>query len=225
MTIISFLRKHMKIIFVFTIAGFVVATFAGFGGYYISKKSDVAVTVNRYNVYSDEYQKYFNEVLRKLQSEAKGKDVDMNMAKNVTIQSIVQDKLLLEQADKIGIQVPDKELVAIISNQPYFQTNKQFDQRLYYKILNYELRESAQEFESRIREKIRIDKTKMLLTETVKVSEKELEFAYLHENRNMINYQKDRETFKQNYLASKTNALLNAWFRSINEQSIVKVNK
>jgi peptidyl-prolyl cis-trans isomerase D len=225
MAIISFLRKHMKVVFVITIVGFVVATFAGFGGYYISKKNDIAVSVNKYNVYSDEYDKYFNEVLRRLQAEAKDSNVDMNNAKNAAIQSIVQDKLLLEQADKIGMQVPDKELITVISNQPYFQTNKQFDPRLYYQILNYQLRETPQQFEARIREKVRIDKTKMLLAETVKVTEAELQMAYIHEKHSMTDYQKDRESFRQNYIGNKTNVLLNAWFRAINEQSIIKVNK
>lgn len=93
------------------------------------------------------------------------------------IQSVIVRRLQLAEADKLGIKVSDTELSDRIYQQKMFQTDGQFDQNLYRKILRSN-RLDAGEYESGFRGDIKLSKLRDVITGAIFVSEKEAEDEY-----------------------------------------------
>ncbi|MFC1512684.1 SurA N-terminal domain-containing protein [bacterium] len=227
MSVISFFHKHMKIIFTITISGFVAAIFAGVGGYYVSRKYDTIAKINKQKISIIEYRSHFNEVMRMVQEKNKEPltDEDINKIEDQTLQNLLQNNLILQESSKIGIQTTDKEIRNFIATYPYFQRDGRFDPRIYFNRLRYNLRQTPEEFEKKTKDIILTNKTKMMISNAVKISEKELEYEYMRTKGSMKNYNKEKETFVHSYLSNKKILLLNTWFRNVQDKSVIQVYK
>lgn len=132
-----------------------------------------------------------------------------------TLDEMIQYKLLAQQAQKLGVNVPDSELRDYIRAIPYFQKNGKFDPELYSKLPNRGLEERRQ------RERLRLAKFQGYLAGRVRLTPEELKRAYdLKETKIDLDYAKiDFESLAASQKASP--AELQSFLKTIPESEIV----
>jgi len=86
--------------------------------------------------------------------------------------------ILLKEAEKRNIQIPDSEIVQFIDTYPPFQVEGQFNRLLYNDILRNFLHVHPKDFEECLRNKLKIDKLTLQETALVTVTEDEVKEAY-----------------------------------------------
>ncbi len=97
--------------------------------------------------------------------------------------------LLIIEANKRKIKIPDEEVISTIQTMPIFQENGKFSQKFYEYILHYVFRVSARAFEENLRDTFKISKLYDKITEKANINDKELEDKYRNENEQVkINY-------------------------------------
>ncbi|MFH1877319.1 MAG: SurA N-terminal domain-containing protein [Candidatus Omnitrophota bacterium] len=82
--------------------------------------------------------------------------------------------ILLNEAVKRGIKVPNKELLAFISGQPAFQRNGVFDKKIYEYILTHSLSLDPRLFEELVRENLKVKTLRGDIMKTSPVSDEDV---------------------------------------------------
>jgi len=113
-------------------------------------------------------------------------EIDEKMLENLNykekiLSDLVLNKLLSINAKKIGFIVSDEELKDTIINTSMFHKNNKFDLDYYKGFLAYS-GYSSSEFENSFKSDALNVKLKELISESVKISDKELELFYIMEN-------------------------------------------
>ena len=125
---------------------------------------------NLYNLYQSIYQGNFNAEIEK----------QLNLPQQA-MQQIIQEVLLIEEADRLGLEVSKDELVAAIAQYDAFKENGVFSRNRYLQVLNYQ-RMTPEQFEDAQRRQLLTAKVTARLQEKVSVSEDELKEAFHKEN-------------------------------------------
>ena len=167
---ISWMQKHNKYlvwtIWVATIA-FIGAGFVGWGSYdfgakagNVAKVGSIEIPQSKLNmVYSDIYQQT-NQMMQGKLDDKKAKEMGLVQRAFATLNT--QTKIL-NFAKDAGIIVSDQEVAKSLENIRSFQKDDMFSKEIYQSYLNAR-RLKAKEFEERLREDIKINKTLALLT-------------------------------------------------------------
>jgi hypothetical protein len=128
--------------------------------------------------------------------------------------------ILLREAEKRKIKVPDQEVIELITTAPLFQKKDRFDNDTYIRMVAYMFRTQPRRFEEQIRQNLIMEKLYDSITATVTVGEEEIKKAYKEENEQIsiaylnatyADYAKDlevstetlKEYFQKNPLAFK----------------------
>jgi peptidyl-prolyl cis-trans isomerase D len=102
--------------------------------------------------------------------------------KEKIVDGLIDKILILQEAKRLGLSIPDEELREAIESVPAFQVNGQFDRRNYERFLRLN-RMTPDEFEQSQRENLLISKAVSLIkTNEGKVSDEEVLDIYLFEN-------------------------------------------
>lgn len=221
----NFLRRYNRTILLITGIGFIAGAFVGFGEYYFTRgwRADTVALVNGKKILYNTYLNYLQRSINNLREQNQEITDDLIKQKKQEILSdLIQEEIFYQEAKKYGITVTDEELAADIQRFPAFQKDNHFDHNTYFQVLHYALRMTPEEFEESRRRTIMVAKLRSLIAQSVKVTEKELELAYLQEKGDLKNYFRDYETFRQNYLSQKTVLVFNEWFQQIGRQVKVK---
>ena len=125
---------------------------------------------NLYNLYQSIYQGNFNATLEK----------QLNLPKQA-MQQLVEEELLVQQADAMDLDVSEKELVDSIAQYEAFQINGQFNRDRYLQVLNYQ-RMTPEQFETAQRRQILTQKVREQLQQGAMISDAQLEQAFHDEN-------------------------------------------
>ena len=133
-------------------------------------------SVNGEPVTIDEYKQSYNNLLQQLR-QSFGNNLNDEMMKMLQVDKqafdqLVNQKLMLQQAQRLNFTVSDQELVDNIRNMPVFQNNGNFDGRRYQLVLN-NARLSPEGFEALQKDAMMIGKLRSFITETVKLSDLE----------------------------------------------------
>jgi peptidyl-prolyl cis-trans isomerase D len=223
----SFLRKHMKVIFLITIVGFLSGAFIGFGSYFFggAANADTAAEVNGEKIPYRRYNAMLNRVIDNMRrNKEEINESTMNRLKQEVLQDMIQEEVFWKEARKYGISVSDKELAADIQNYPAFQREGRFDPQAYAQILYQMLHTTAQEFEVSRRRQIAIAKLRQLIASSIQVSEPEAKLEYLRAHAGkMTNYDKDHDKFVQNLRQEKVMMVFNEWFKQLNQTVKIRV--
>jgi peptidyl-prolyl cis-trans isomerase D len=178
-------QKSMALKFVFwaIIATFV---FTGFMLYGDDEQrrgptGGVAATVNKTKIGFDEYQtaysnlySLYQNIYREQFTPALEKQLRLRQQ---ALDALIEQSLLLEEADRLGIKVSQKELVDSIAKVPVFQENGTFNRELYLQVLAYQ-RLTAETFENMQRRQLLVDKVREQIQAGVTVSEQDIEEEY-----------------------------------------------
>ena len=124
---------------------------------------------NLYNLYQQIYQGNFNAMEKQL---------------NLPLQAISQlinEELLLQEADALGLEVGKDELVNSIAANDAFKVDGQFNRDHYLKVLQYQ-RLTPDQYETGQRRQILINKLRTILQKDLNITAAEIETAFHEEN-------------------------------------------
>jgi peptidyl-prolyl cis-trans isomerase D len=159
-----------------------------FGGYsrFKGKKGTYLAEVNGVTIEWKEYNDVFQNAVKQYQ-QALGPTFSEKMIEELRLRekildSLIEKILILQEAKRLGLSIPDEELREAIESIPAFQVNGQFDKRNYERFLRIS-RMTSEEFEQSQRENLLISKIVSLIkTNGGKVSDEEVLDTYLFED-------------------------------------------
>jgi peptidyl-prolyl cis-trans isomerase D len=119
-----------------------------------------------------------------------GEEQFAKLEKYLDLEAQTWDRIvLLKEADRKRIRVSNAEVINFVKQYPFFQSNGEFDPKLYREIVTYEFRLSPRDFEEQIRDNLKIAKLYQKITEDIKVSDNEIRDAFIEENEQIsLNY-------------------------------------
>ncbi len=180
------MREHaqswlIKSVLWLVVAAFVGTIFYSWGmGRYAERQGMVAEVLNEKISY-DEYKEALDNLYNFYRNAVKDRNVEDKIPhaqlKEAALNSVIQRKLVLNEAKKMGIGVSNEEVIERIKSMPAFQKEGKFDKSYYLNFLQYN-RIGAKNFESSQRTAMLTEKTESLIRNSVKVSELEIREAY-----------------------------------------------
>ena len=181
---LDFMRRRaqsrlIKILFIIIVLVFI---FWGFGSSFKQNSpTDSIATVGSEEVSQREFQRVYENMKNMYRDAYKDRlTPDLIQALNLKQQALdqlINSKLLQQEARRVGFTVTDTELRDSIQKISIFQSNGQFNQTQYMRVLNY-LRMSPSEFEEGQRGDLLQKKLHRLITDAVPVSEDEARELY-----------------------------------------------
>ncbi len=182
------LREHASSWIIKFILLAVAVTFISWGGYsyFREKKVTYAAKVDGVTIEWSQYNDVFQNAIRQYR-EALGPSFSEKMIEELRLKDQVLDNLIakiliLQEAKRMGLSIPDEELRAAIESTPAFQVNGQFDKRSYERFLRLS-RMTPEQFEQSQRDEFLLSKAVNLIKmNSGKVSDEEAWETYLFEN-------------------------------------------
>lgn len=173
---LGFMRKHMKFFFVFFWLVIISFVLWGVGGIK-DPGSDAVITIGKYNATLDEYRNTYNRLYDFYKEIYKDKFNDELLKKldlkKKSVDEIVQKRLLLQEAKRIGLEVTDEEIKEFIFNFPAFQKDGRFDNEIYQRVLELN-RITPEGFIQMQKEDLTVGKMRRMISDSVVVTDKEL---------------------------------------------------
>jgi peptidyl-prolyl cis-trans isomerase D len=144
-----------------------------------------AAKVNGQIIPATDYERGYQNLLRGFQQQA-GQAFTRELAEQLGLASmamnqLVERELVIQEAKRQGLVVPDEELAKTIFALPSFQTDGRFDKELYQRTVT-SVYGSPSRFETVLREDLLYQRLMAGLRETVKVSDAEVKQAWAAEH-------------------------------------------
>ena len=221
------IHKHMSWI-MWAIVVLITVTFLFFGIYpsdigrrSVAKVGGEVITADEFNrVYQTMYDNY-KQLLKDQFNDAFAKSL-----KSQALQELIAGKLLVQEADRIGLRISDEELQAVIMKTPSFSRDGRFDKQIYERILD-QINMKPAAFEASQREFLLRQKLEQIVKDGVMVTDAELAASYQQKNPTAKpgEFEKNKETFKQTILAEKQRDAMTAYLRGIQSRTTVKIDE
>ncbi len=125
---------------------------------------------NLYQLYQSIYQDQFNPELEK----------QLQLAEKA-INSLIDQALMEEEAERLGLTVTHQELVDAIAQEEAFQVNGVFNKQRYLQVLAYQ-RMSSDAYEALKHNELLLDKVQQHFTSQVTVSDEDIEAEFRNNN-------------------------------------------
>ena len=192
---LKLMREHahswlIKSVLWLVVAAFVGTIFYSWGMGRVAERQGMVAEVFNEKISYDEYREALDNLYNIYRNAMKDRNVEdvipQSQLKKAALNSVIQRKLLLNEAKKMGIEVSNEEVIERIKSIPAFQNDGKFDKSYYHNFLQYN-RIGAKNFENNQRTAMLTEKTESLIRNSVKVSELEMREAYewKHEKINM----------------------------------------
>ncbi len=222
---ISFFSKHRRIVFIVTVAIFLVGVFVGLGAYVFTGASSSSA-VAEVGGKTIPYQQFLSQVNRVTSNmKESGTEVNDLISKGIkqeVFREMVIEELLSQQGEKMGMLVPDFEVAVEVQNTPQFREGGQFSPRAYYQTIFNEFQMSPSEYEA-WRKKARLaSKFKQFLYTTVKVTPEEAREYYLAKNKSLKDFDKNRAKATDELAREKFAGIANYLLRQLTIRQEVK---
>lgn len=133
-------KKYLVVTIWISVIAFVGAGFVGWGAYdfNLNRSSSVAM-VGDEKITFGEFNTRFNQIFSYYNQISNGTLDDENFKKNIenmTLASLIEDKLLLSFAKNLGLSSNENEILQELANTPAFQNeNGEFNKSIYYELL------------------------------------------------------------------------------------------
>jgi peptidyl-prolyl cis-trans isomerase D len=187
---LSFLRKRKRSWIITLLLSVIVVTFVLYfgGSFWNRSSSDTVVEVNGEIIRQRDLEINFQRTLDVYRDRFKG-SLTPELIKNLNIKAtvldeLIQRRLLLQEAQRLGLIASEDEVVHVLTSLPAFQVNGQFSKERYLDVLRYQHTTPA-EFEAEMREEIAIRKLLELIRDSVHVSDSEVLDRYRSESENI----------------------------------------
>ena len=185
--LLSLMRKQAKSWLIKFLIGIIAVVFIFYFGYSFTSKDAVRIAeVNGDYISGVDYQKAYRNLLQALQREYQNA-WNENLIKvfdleNRAFTSLVNEKLITQEAKKIGLAVTKKEVQERILAYPAFQVRGRFDESRYRSLLQQN-RMKPEEFEAEIERELLNQKVEQFLTTLLPVTDNEVldQYTYAQE--------------------------------------------
>jgi peptidyl-prolyl cis-trans isomerase D len=183
---LSLMRKHAGTWMIKIILGAIVIVFVFWGvGNYRSRQTgrvaDVNGTIITVNDYRNAYTNLVEQARQSFGNNLNDELIQALQLRKRALDQLVDRVLMLQEAEKLEIQVSDAELAQTIRDIRAFQTAGVFDNRRYLNMLS-RTKLSPETFEQQQREALIIDKLQNFISGNIKVSELEARQWYKYNN-------------------------------------------
>jgi peptidyl-prolyl cis-trans isomerase D len=163
----------------------VVFVFFGWGTYQSGKQNQVA-KVNGDVItpaqYKNKYSQLVNSLKQRFGGEMSSEMLEMFQAEKQALNSLIEERLIIQKASDLGIKISDAELADHIFNMDFFYTDGKFDDKKYKEVLAAN-RLSVEEFESLMRKDLLVQRVTDIVTGAAKVTSKELRQWFNYNNK------------------------------------------
>jgi len=190
---LKWLRRSTRSWFIYLAIGAIVVVFIFWGvGSYKASRSQEAAEVNGAVIPMTEFSRQYNELVKRYQEQTGG-EVTPEMIKSLRLKEmalshLVEEALLLQAGQRLGLEVTNAELRHHIQSYPFFQQDGKFDEKRYFWVLSRH-RLSPQGFEAQERQQLLLRKVIEEVTSFAKVSDAELqEFFRMAKEEVNVNY-------------------------------------
>lgn len=200
---IKILRERMQFVLIITlwvvIIAFIGTIFIQWGmGTVNPTGSNVIATVNSDIIPFDEYRKAYFRAIDTYKKILKDKYTDemiekLNLKRTV-LNSLIEERIILNAASETGLMVSDEEVFDIISSMPAFQKDEKFNPEIYKKALSAN-KYSPAAFERNLKEDIIKEKMRRLIKESVAYSEGEAQTIPAQGNIDVLLLQKQEKAY------------------------------
>jgi len=183
---LTYMRKKSKSWITKFIFGAIIIVFIFWGGSaYWSREANKIAKVDRYIITQQQYAKAYSDALKMYQArlgDAFTPEVIAQLdLKKTVLDQLINDYILNQEAEKLGVAVSDDELQKAIRTSPVFQQDGRFSVDVYKRLLQYE-RMTPAEFEEQQRKALLQQRLYSLITENTIVSPQEVEAFYKYQN-------------------------------------------
>jgi peptidyl-prolyl cis-trans isomerase D len=221
------MRKHMNWI-MWTILVIIIITFLFFGIYPSSSGAGVAAKVNGDIISTGELNRSYRDLVETYRQIFKDQFNDA-MAKNLRTQALrelIQNRLLVQEAERVGLMVSDEEVQAAILRVPAFSPGGTFDRATYERSLDY-INMKPRAFEESQRQMILRTKLERLIEDSVAVTDDEVSAA-LAERKTKTkpgDLVKEREAVRRSLLVEKKRAAVEAFVQGLFKKAKITTNQ
>lgn len=185
---LKYIRSHalVKVFLWVIIIAFVATIFYSWGaGGQVGGANITIATVNGMKIQVNEFNRAYGNILNFYRDQFHDQFSDemaaqLNLKENA-LEALIQNRLILAEAEKMNLLVSNQELVSSISKRPEFQKDSQFSNVLYQNYLNFN-RITPREFEESQRKDILRKKLEEVIKASTQISESEIQEAYKKEN-------------------------------------------
>lgn len=221
------IHKHMKwimwsIVVVITVAFMFFGIYpSDVGGRSVAKVGGDVITAEEFNrVYRNLYDSYKEQLKDKMDASY------TKSLKTQALQELIVDSLFAQEAERIGLKVSDEELQADIVKMPVFLRDGKFDRKTYERVLD-RVNLTPAAFEASQRKFLLRQKLERLVRDGVMVTEPELAAAYKLKNPKSRegDFEKNKDRFRQAFLAEKQGDALNAFIRGIQSRTKISISE
>ncbi len=176
---LQWLRKYSRSWFIALAIGAIVVVFIFWGvGSFKSPRFQEVASVNGMPIMMTAYLRQYNELIRNYQErtqvELTEETIKALRFKEQALNQLINEVLLMQAAERLGISVTTAELQDQIRRIPYFQEDGQFSERRYRTMLSRS-RLSPTDFEVQERSRMLLQKFIQAVTSFAKVSDGELQ--------------------------------------------------
>jgi len=184
--LLSLMRKHAKSWLIKALIAIIAIVFVFYFGYSFSAREGIKIAqVNDEVITAVEYQKNYRSMVEALQREYRGMWSD-NLVKvfdlkNRALDALINQKLVSQEAKKIGLDITEKEVQDKIMSNPSFQFRGRFDESRYRSVLqNHHM--TPEDFEALVAREMIQEKVEQLLTTLSPVTDQEVLEQYTFAN-------------------------------------------
>lgn len=183
---LQFMRQRASSWMIKAILSIIVLAFIFMGvGNFRDQNNVTAATVNgdkiSYTEFQERYYVLLDTAKQQFGNQLDDKILDALNLKERAMDQLISETVLLQKAKALGFQVSDQELSDNIRTMSYFQEDGQFSPKLYNAVLQRN-RLTPEAFEQLQRKDLLTQKVKLLIDDSVKVSEDEVRRWYDWQN-------------------------------------------
>ncbi len=174
------MRKHAQGWIAKVILGAIILSFAlwGVGDYFTGSQIETVAEVDGEVIHHVEFQETYQRQLasyRNMIGEQFTKELaDQMGVKNETIQTMINRRLMLVEAQALGLVVPDQAVLGTVQSDPAFQEAKGFSATRYQSLIRQMGFATPRDYENYLRQSIMIDTLQRGITAGAAVSEEEV---------------------------------------------------
>jgi peptidyl-prolyl cis-trans isomerase D len=220
------IHKHMKWM-MWAIVILVTVTFMFFGIYPSTVSGRTVAKVDGYVISSDDLNRVYRNMEENYRQIMKDQfnETFAKALRGQALRELVQNRLLVQEADRVGLRVTDEELQSYIMHLSSFLVQGRFDRRVYESALQ-NINMTPALFEANQREYLLRQKLERLVQDGVAVSDAELPAAYASKNPKAKSgdFGKNEVAFKQTYLREKQRAALDAFVRGLENKATITID-
>ncbi|TLS77866.1 peptidyl-prolyl cis-trans isomerase [Mariprofundus erugo] len=174
------MRNHAQSWMAKLILGGIALSFVlwGVGDYFLGGKIEPIATVDGKPVsaaeFSQAYERQLNAYRAMLGKQYSSELMASIGVKSSTLQTLINRRIMLDQAHKLGLAAPEAVVLATVHSDPNFQSASGFDVQRYHILTRNMGFSSAQDYENDLRLNIMVDALQRAIVDSVPVSEAEI---------------------------------------------------